>query len=144
MIALIIALAAASPLHEPPVHRARLDHDGLTYQATYTPSTSNSSKTIGARTGPRASVERCRVSTVVTVARTLTRRDDAAREVPRAPLSYSFSDHLPGRCEEQPQRIAEVRMRRALAVGDQLPAIAAADRPALLAELEAWSRLASN
>lgn len=144
MIALFIALAAASPLHEPPVHRARLDHDGLAYQATYSSSASTSSKTIGARTGPRASVERCRIWTVVTVARTLTRRDDATLEVPRSPIAYSFSDHLPGRCEEQPKRIAEVRMRRVLAVGHQLPAIAAADRPALLAELEALSRLASN
>jgi hypothetical protein len=130
---LLLGSVAVLAAHD---HRVDLTHGGHAVAATYRASVAVTHRQVGAvAAAGRASTLRCRWTAAVSVERHARRADGlvAVRTVDAAPISGS----RPGWCATHRAAIAREVAARGEVVRARIAAAAAADRAALLADLDA-------
>lgn len=140
-VALTAILAAANPALG---HEATLDHGGTSYQVSYEPLVQARTKTVGTSMGTRPSTERCRWTIAVQVER---RIGQAGKEQPLSrilPAAHEIEGEAIGSCRQARQSIAAAQRDRHDDIQRYVVNVAAQDRPAVLAEIDAAHALALN
>ncbi|MBC2668893.1 hypothetical protein ACFOON_13895 [Novosphingobium piscinae] len=125
-------------------HTERLEHSGMAYQVTYEPQVRTTAKTIGAAGGTRTGGQWCRTTTEIAVDRAVRLDDGTPALTHRLAGRQELTAQHPGSCEQNRKALATAEARQAPLVREQVRAIAAADRPALLAQIEAVRAFAVN
>lgn len=136
MIAILVSLAAGAATHS-----IQIDHRGTPVRADYSARTDIQTRTAGAHTPNRVDGRRCMWTATLSVDRRLPHSPALARTIA---TDSTVSGSRPGPCTGNSQAIERDIAARAIFGPDHLAAIAARDRPALLAELDAMRDLASN
>ena len=150
-LAAALAVAAAPSAHAqtgtaaaPDSHVERLEHNGIGYEVTYRPLVRTMEKTIGAHPGARSTLQRCRAVTEIAIDREVRLPDGSAALSHRLTDMQRITAHHIGPCEQNRHALAKARLRQADAIAAQVRAMAASDRPALLAQIDAARALAVN
>lgn len=125
-------------------HEATVSHGGADYRLTYAPRVETRSRTIGHAFGPRPSTLRCRWTIDVQVERRIHSADAGRSLVKLLPHNHSITGERPGDCRQNARAVADAQQSRASAIRDHVVAVAAADRPAVLAEIDAARAFALN
>lgn len=146
MLAGLAALAAALPLSAAAAetHTVAFEHNGVAYEVTYHPLVRTVEKTIGAHPGARSTLQRCRAVTEIAVDREVRLPDGTAALSHRLAGTQRITGHHVGPCEQNRRALADSRARLATEIAAQVRAMAANDRPALLAQIDAARTLAVN
>ncbi|MFT3964347.1 MAG: hypothetical protein QM690_00510 [Sphingobium sp.] len=140
-VALTAILGAATPVLG---HEATLDHAGTAYKLSYEPRVETRAKTVGHSMGTRPSTERCRWTIDVQVERRI-QASEAAQPLTRLlPETRSFGGEALGSCRQNARAIAAAQEARQDHIRQHVAAVASADRPAVLAEIDAARSLALN
>lgn len=145
-LALILsaALGGASVAAPAIAHEARVEHRGAAYQVTYQPQVTTRMRTVGVALGSRPGTQRCRWWAEVQVKR-LVRRDGTSAAHERVLLAvhrYEGSRH--GSCGMAKREVEREQMARLDNMHARLADLAAADRVAVLADIDAAHALAAN
>lgn len=136
----LVAVAAAATTLAPAT--TNLDHRGTTYRVDYHPRIDVRSRAIGIAPPTRPSSQRCMVTTTVSVERVIA---DGGHELKAAlPGTRSFTDHLPGSCNNAESRLASSNKGRSEAIKAHLAQTAAADRAEAIAAIDAAHHFAAN
>lgn len=142
MIYLTLALSAALMAGGP--HQTSIEHRGATYHITYQPQVQTRMKTVGMAAGTRMSTERCRWSADVKVERIVRRAGRQDGPVKILSGVRTIEGSLPGTCEQARDHILKAQSGRHDIVRRHVAAVAAQDRHALLADIDAAHALASS
>ena len=143
MFALIIATAIAA--QQPVVHQDQVAHQGATYSLSYRPHVETSMRTIGQSVGSRPSTERCLWRANITLNREISRADSSERLVKRVHGDgHQVEGQAPGKCGRDRGHIKDMIAAKVAGAQDHVVAMAQADRPAALADIDAAHALALN
>lgn len=138
-LALAVALSGAAS--EPIVHDVTVEHRGTSVAARYHGEITLATRQRGMAAPMRASSEQCDWTATLNVDRQFSDAGTASRPVTREAVAKGT---LAGNCRALGKQIArEVAARRG-DLQNRLVAIAEADRPKLLAELELIGKYAAN
>ena len=125
-------------------HTEQLEHRGVGYEVTYQPQVRTMEKTIGVHPGARSTPQRCRAVTEIAVDRAVRQAGGDAALSQRLAGAHRITTYLVGPCEHNRQALAAARARQAPAIAAQVRTMAAGDRRALLAQIDAARTLATN
>ena len=144
MIALIIAAATAAAPH-PVVHQDQVDHQGARYSISYRPHVETDMRTIGQSVGSRPSTERCLWRATIQLEREIKRSDGGERLVKRVHgEGHEVEGHAQGKCAQNRGQIKDMIAAKVAGAQERVVAMAQADRPAALADIDAAHALALN
>lgn len=142
---LILVVAAMLGATQPAMHEATLEHRGVAYQLSYRPHVSTQMRTIGQSVGSRPSTERCRWTATVALEREIRRASDGERLTKRVPGdAHVIEGQRPGSCRQVGQAVEAEIASRVERAQDAVLAMAQADRPAVIADIDAAHALALN
>lgn len=136
MISTLVLLVAGATTHS-----VQIDHRGAPVRAEYSARADIQTRTVGAHTPNRVDGRRCMWTATLSVDRRLLHTPALARTIA---TDRTVSGSQAGPCPTNRQAIERDVAARADIGQDHLASIAAQDRPALLAELDAMRDLASN
>lgn len=149
-LALILSAAlggAAEPQPAPEGavhHEARIEHRGAAYQVTYQPQVTTRMRTVGLALGARASTQRCRWWTEVHVKRLIGREGTSAAHERLLPAVHRYEGSRDGSCGLAERAVKKEQTARLAKLDTRLAELAAADRVAVVADIDAAHALAAN
>ena len=140
LVLIAVTLAATQPV----VHQDQVTHQGTAYKVSYRPHVTTELKTIGMAAGSRQSSERCHWTARVSLDREIhsASGEHLARRVPGA--GRMMEGYRPGRCDAARGAIETTIAARLDSERGAVMAMAQADRPAVLADIDAAHALALN
>ncbi|MET0238853.1 MAG: hypothetical protein ABW184_03055 [Sphingobium sp.] len=145
MIALSAAIATMLAAATPALAQQQVvEHRGTSYQVRYEPHVTVRTKTVGLSAGPRQTTQSCRWTMAVQVERHIGQSGGGQPLAKLLPEERRFSGSLPGDCRGRTTAIAAEQDRRDADIRGHVAAVASADRPTLLAEIDAVRALALN
>lgn len=133
-----MAAAAIAP------HVETIEHRGSAYEVHYVSHVETRSRTIGISPPTRQSTKRCMVTMTVSVERRVHPAGGGTPIASRLPARETFRDSTAGACRKNGEHIAAMTDRKAGAIAAHVSRTVSADRPALLAEIDAARALAMN
>ncbi len=139
--------ASPAPTSESPAHVEAVVHEGVAYRVAYHPVVTTRARTVGAAAGARPAQQWCRHTTEIGLERRIALDDGgAASDAPltqRVAGQRRITSQVAGACEHHRGGLARIAARDAARVEAEVRALAAADRPALLAALGSLRRFAT-
>ncbi|MFW2830455.1 hypothetical protein [Sphingomonas sp. ID0503] len=142
MIHLAMALYAATAVAAVP-QEAVVQHRGVSYEVSYRPQVRTTYKTVGMSVGTRPSTERCRWTTEVAFERSIRRNGQTEAHDRTIPASRVIEGSHPGNCQQARHALGEEGPVKPAKVERLLAEVIAADRPTMLADIDAAHALAS-
>lgn len=140
-VAVAALMTAATPTS---VHEVTVDHAGTAFRLVYAPRIEARAKTVGHAIGTRTSTERCRWTIAVQVERRIHSGDSGEPLAKLLPETRDWQGEMPGNCRQHADTIAAAQAMRDEAIRRHVAAVASADRPAAVAEIDAARALALN
>jgi hypothetical protein len=136
MIAIAIATLLSANLA---THQAQIEHRGQRYDVAHRAHVETSARTVGAATGSKPGIQRCRWTATVRVERTISRNGAASATLLPAWRTVEGDRH--GACNGGAVAVQDARVREAAA---EMVAAAREDRATTLAAIDAAHGLAAN
>lgn len=135
------AIAATGPAT---THETRIEHRGAAYQVTYAPQVTTRMRTVGVALGARPSTQRCRWWAEVQVKRLIRRDGTSAAHERLLPAVHRYEGSRDGSCGMAERAVKKEQMARLGKLDARLAELAAADRVAVVADIDAAHALAAN
>jgi hypothetical protein len=125
-------------------HETRIKHRGAAYQVTYAPQVTTRMRTVGVALGARPSTQRCRWWAEVQVKRLIRRDGTSAAHERLLPAVHRYEGSRVGSCGMAERAVQKEQMARLGKLDARLAELAAADRVAVVADIDAAHALAAN
>jgi hypothetical protein len=125
-------------------HETRIEHRGAAYQVTYAPQVTTRMRTVGVALGARPSTQRCRWWAEVQVKRLIRREGTTAAHERLLPAVHRYEGSRHGSCDMAERAVKQEQVARLGKLDTRLAELAAADRVAVVSDIDAAHALAAN